>query len=42
MYYIKPFLYDIVNVSLQFSQCYLRWLQYELYWCRYEVKLDGH
>ena len=22
MYYIRPFLYDIINVSLRFSHCY--------------------
>ena len=35
-YYIWPFRYDIINVSLRFSQCYFRSvhvsrLQYELY-----------
>ena len=24
MYYIRPFLYDIVNVSLQFCHCYFK------------------
>ena len=44
MYYISPFLHDIINVSLTDSQLLYEvyWLQYGLNWCRYEIKSDRH
>ena len=44
MYHIRPFLYDIVTVTLQFSHGFSMMCigYYELYWCINAVKSDGH